>query len=106
MITKPFVIQEKKNVKTEIGDYAPEWSDTGNVNGILDLITGTDVNDAQNAITEQSTHVLIIQPVPSFKIDDTMRVIENDRWYSITYADDPAGQAHHLELYLTLGGEL
>lgn len=101
-----FIIQGSQKVKTSIGDYKSVWSDLGVVSGYLDLITGTDVNTLQKAIIEQSTHVAVLTPFPTFKITDGMRFVHDNRYYTITYADDPVGQQHHMELYLTFGGTL
>ena len=99
-----FTIQQFSQVDDGIGGYTEDWSKFKTVKGYLDLVTGTDINAVQNAIIEQSTHVVII---PSFTtgITDKMRVVDTaNRWYSITYADDPVGQHHHNELYVKFGG--
>ena len=101
-----FVIQQVTQVDDGIGGYEEKWAPFKDVFGYIDLLTGTDLNTSQNAITEQSTHVLVI---PNYESDitDKMRVVDdNKRYYSITYADDPVGQHHHNELYLTFGGVL
>lgn len=104
MLSNKYTIQKYEDVQQDLGDYEATWSDLGVVDGFLDMLTGTDVNDVQNAIIEQSTHVLIVMPIPDFVITDKMRVIFNGNYYSITYVDDPVGQHHHLEIYLTYGG--
>jgi len=101
-----FTIQQFSQFDDGIGGYTEEWANFKTVKGYLDLVTGTDINAVQNAIIEQSTHIVII---PSFTtgITDKMRVVDADnRWYSITYADDPVGQNHHNELYVKYGGVL
>ncbi|WP_048728705.1 head-tail adaptor protein [Carnobacterium sp. 1290_CSPC] len=101
-----FTIQQFSQFDDGIGGYTEEWAKFKTVKGYLDLVTGTDINAVQNAIIEQSTHIVII---PSFTtgITDKMRVVDADnRWYSITYADDPVGQHHHNELYVKFGGVL
>lgn len=106
MKQQEFVIQQKVNVETDIGDYMETWDDLGSVSGILDLLTGTDINTIQKAIVQQSTHIAVLMPKPSFEITDKMRLIYLDKYYAITYADNPAEQDHHMELYLTYGGVL
>lgn len=101
-----FTIQDEVDVETSIGDYMPTWSDVGSVTGIIDLLTGTDVNTIQKAIVQQSTHVAVLMPVPSIGITDKMRLIYGNKWYSITYVDNPAEQDHHMELFLTIGGDI
>lgn len=101
-----FEIQVMTQVDDGIGGYSEGWATFKAVQGYIDLLTGTDQNTLQNAFTEQSTHVLII-PQFTTGITDTMRVVDSqNRYYSITYADDPVGVGHHNELYLTFGGVL
>lgn len=102
--TQVFKIQSKTLTDDTIGGSTVAWGDTLSVNGVLDLITGSDNTALQNAFVEQSTHLLII-PKYTSDISDPMRVVdEYGRWYSITYVDDPVGQHHHLEVYLKFGG--
>lgn len=96
----------KERADDGLGGYIEEWTAVKTVEGYLDLLSGTDLNSAQNAITEESTHVLVI---PSYTegITDKMRVVDDDnRFYHITYADNPVGTNHHNELYLTFGSVL
>ena len=72
--------------------------------GYLDLVTGTDLNSVQNAIIEQSTHVLILPEFISWVTADMRIVDDQKRFYLITYADDPMGVHHHNELYCKFGG--
>ena len=99
-----FEIQRMTQVDDGIGGFTEDWAPFKTVQGYLDLITGTDLNTLQNAFTEQSTHVLII-PQFTAGITDKMRVVDsNNRYYTITYADDPVGVGHHNELYIKFGG--
>lgn len=101
-----FVIQQFIQFDNGIGGFIEDWDSFETVQGYIDLITGTDLNNVQNAITEQSTHILII-PTYTEGIKDNMRVVDKDnRYYSITYSDNPVGLNHHNELYLTFGGVL
>ena len=101
-----FEIEVMAQVDDGIGGFTENWAPFKTVQGYLDLITGTDLNTLQNAFTEQSTHLLII-PIYTEGITDDMRVVDNDnRYYSITYSDNPVGLNHHNELYLTFGGVL
>lgn len=99
-----FIIQQYTQKDDGIGGFKEEWASFKDVLGYLDLVTGTDQNTSQNAILEQSTHVMVI---PEFTqgITDKMRVLDgNGRYYDVTYSDDPVGVGHHNELYLTFGG--
>lgn len=99
-----FTIQSNAPTADGIGGHKDTWSKVKDVYGYLDLVTGSDNNTIQNAFVEQSTHILII-PTYTDGITDKMRVVDSaNRWYSITYVDDPVSQHHHLELYLKFGG--
>lgn len=101
-----FTIQHLIKTDDGIGGVNQEWETFITVNGYIDMLSGTDLNNIQNSFMEQSTHVLII---PSYTdgIKDTMRVIDKDnRKYTITYSDNPVNQNHHNEIYLTFGGVL
>lgn len=102
-----FVIQQNERVPDEIGGHKFKWTEFKPVEGYIDLITGTDLNTVQNAFVEESTHILII-PEFTTGITDKMRVVEkvSQRYYSITYADDPVGVGHHNEVYCKFGGVL
>ncbi|WP_346208393.1 head-tail adaptor protein [Caldifermentibacillus hisashii] len=101
-----FQIQQLTQIDDGIGGYIEDWTLFKEVQGYLDLVTGTDLNSVQNAIIEQSTHLLII-PEFTVGITDKMRVVdENKRYYTITYSDDPMGVHHHNEIYCKFGGVL
>lgn len=98
-----FEIQSQIEVDDELGGSIVQWNYWGKVEGYIDMLSGSDLHSLQNAITEESTHILII-PIFTEGITDGMRVIHNNRYYSITYSDDPVGQRHHNEIYLKYGG--
>ena len=99
-----FLIQAKTQADDGIGGFTEDWSDLKEVFGYLDLVTGTDLNSVQNAIIEQSTHVLILPEFISWVTADMRIVDDQKRYYTITYADDPMGVHHHNELYCKFGG--
>lgn len=99
-----FLIQAKTQADDGIGGFTEDWSDLEEVFGYLDLVTGTDLNSVQNAIIEQSTHVLILPEFISWVTADMRIVDDRKRYYTITYADDPMGVHHHNELYCKFGG--
>lgn len=104
MKTGVFTIQQRATTDDGIGGKTTTWAHWATVRGYLDLVTGSDENPQQNAFLERSTHVLII-PVFTDGITDKMRVVDSaGRWYHVTYSDDPVGQGHHNEVYLTYGG--
>ena len=99
-----FLIQAKTQADDGIGGFTEDWSDLKEVFGYLDLVTGTDLNNVQNAFIEQSTHLLILPEFISWVTAD-MRIVDSlKRYYTITYADDPMGVHHHNELYCKFGG--
>lgn len=101
-----FDIQHKTQVDDGLGGFTEGWDVFTSVEGYIDLITGTDQNNVQNAFVEDSTHILII-PEYTQGITDNMRVVDSDsRYYTITYSDNPVGVNHHNEVYLTYGGVL
>lgn len=99
-----FLIQAKTQADDGIGGFTEDWSDLKEVFGYLDLVTGTDLNNVQNAVIEQSTHLLILPEFISWVTADMRIVDDQKRFYLITYADDPMGVHHHNELYCKFGG--
>ncbi|WPC09777.1 phage head closure protein [Globicatella sp. PHS-GS-PNBC-21-1553] len=101
--------------KAQAGTVTPDgfggqitvWNDAiYNIKGYLDMLTGSDRNQSENAVTERSTHVLII-PEMRNDLNDKMRIVDsNGRAYLIEYVDDPVGVGHHLEVYLTYDKEV
>lgn len=101
-----FAIEKVEQVDDGIGSLVDTWIPAFYVEGYIDLLTGTDLSATQNAFAEESTHILII-PKYTEGITDKMRVLDsNNRYYSITYADNPVGMDHHNELYCKFGGDL
>lgn len=98
-----FTIQERTTVDDGISGVIESWDEFTTVEGYIDMLSGTDLNSLQSAITEESTHILII-PGYTPGITDKMRVVHGNRFYAITYSDNPVGQNHHNELYLKYGG--
>lgn len=103
IINRPHLIQKVKYKSDGMGGTLPDGYETfAVVDGVLDLLDGTDRNSTQNAVTEDSTHVLVILDYIE-GITDNMRVVdENYRVYDITYSDNPAGQNNHNEVLLAL----
>ncbi len=102
-----FNLQKKQQTDDGIGGFSETWKDYEPLEGYIDLVTGTNLSTVQNAFIEDSTHILTVPAYPSFAttIDDKMRIVDsNNRFYNITYVDDPVGQHHHLEIYLSFGG--
>ena len=100
---KEFLLQTRVLVDDGIGGVEEDWMDYITILGYLDMLSGTDLpaGGLNNAYVEESTHVLIIPDIPPEAIDDSMRVVEGtDRFYDITYVDNPVGVDHHLEVYL------
>lgn len=99
------IIQSVVQTEDGIGGVVESWQDAKAVKGYVDLITGTDNNfSVQKAITEDSTHVVIL---PSYEagIDTNMRLLdEQKRAYLITHVDDVMNIHHHLEIYCRFDG--
>lgn len=98
----------KKDYQSDgYGGSKETLTDTGvSLHGYLDLLSGTNrALNSQNAIIEESTHVLV---VPAFRDDLNDREFIKDqagRLYKITYIDNPVGVGHHLEIFLSLERE-
>jgi len=106
IISNIFRVHEKTQVSDGIGGFKDVWEDNGWVDGYLDLASGTDKNAIQNAMTEQSSHILTTDGMPALKIDANMRIEDkNKRIYTINYVDNVMDQDDHLEIYLDFGGE-
>lgn len=99
-----FALQEYEEVPNGIGGYKEEWTDKGELSGFLDLFSGSNRNyNNQNAIVEQSTHILITDYTEA--VNDKMKVVDSrGREYVITLIDDPLNIHDHLEIYLELSG--
>lgn len=106
---KPQYFDLEKKVQTDdgIGSFNEQWKRTAVMSGYLDLVTGTNQSTIQNAFIESSTHVFILPNIPDdLDITDQMRIVDSQgRWYSVTHVDNVMGQHHHLEVYVTFGGE-
>ncbi len=95
-------IQKQVQIDDGWGGSIQTWQDIDlpKVSMWLDMLTGDNRSAQQNAVVEESTHVLIIQPF-IVGITDNMRLVDKDnRVYAITYSDNPVGQNHHNEIYL------
>lgn len=95
-------IQKQVQIDDGWGGTEQTWQDVQlpKVSMWLDMLAGDNRSAQQNAVVEESTHVLIIQPY-IVGITDKMRFVDNgNRVYAITYSDNPVGQSHHNEIYL------
>ena len=79
-----FILQAKTQPDDGIGGFTEDWSDLKEVFGYLDLVTGTDLNNVQNAFIEQSTHLLILPEFISWVTADMRIVGDRKRYYTIT----------------------
>lgn len=97
-----FKVQDYIETDDELGGITQEYQDVYTGEGYLDLLSGTNQNQIQNATIEQSTHVLICDYFENYqsKIKDKMYVVLGGRRYLITYVDDPVQAHDHLEIYL------
>lgn len=94
-------IQNKTQKDDGIGGKTEAWNVFKTVRGYLDLQSGNDNTGRNNAVIEESTHVLVIpKHTPGITTDMRVQDPETGRLYSITLPDDPVGIHHHTELYL------
>lgn len=106
-LPQKFTIQEIKGQKPDgLGGLIDNWVLFGEVSGYLDLLTGADNLGQQHAFVEESTHVVVL-PVFTEGVTAAMRLVDTfQRYYAITYVDNPVNVNHHQELYVTFGGVL
>lgn len=105
-MSQEFRVQDLLQIPNSIGGFDNIWDDVKMLHGFLDMVSGSDLDNTQAAIVEESTHILISSMFVD-GITDNMRVVDkNNRVYEITYADNPMGICHHNELYLKFVGEL
>lgn len=97
-----FVVKQLIQVEDGIGGYEEDYQTVFISSGFLDLMTGTNENNVQNASVEQSTHILITEWFADYKdvIREQMVVDFDDMRYRITFVDNPTGYDDHLEIYL------
>lgn len=77
-----------------------EWNVVHTLEGLMDMITGSDEQTYQNSLIATSQQVLLSEDT-SFEVLSTDR-IRNPRTgveFEITYVDDPLELTHHLEIY-------
>ena len=96
-----FKVQSNNRMPDGEGGFITGWQDIDELQGYLDLVSGTNQNQyIHHAQIEESTHVLIV-PIYKDGITDKMRIVDvKNRAYQVTYVDDPVGIGHHLEIYL------
>lgn len=105
IVLQTFKVEQNNKAPDGIGGYVDNWELFKTIDGYLDMLTGTDLNSVQNAITEQSTHVVVTLEYYA-GITDQMRIVDDaGRLYTITYSDDPVGINHHNELMLNYAGD-
>lgn len=97
-----FKILQIEQIDTGI-DYKETKTVFTTVEGYIDRLTGSDDNKIQDAIVEESTHILITDKFVD-GITDNMEVAFKDRLYFIEYVDNVMELNHHLEIYLKYGG--
>lgn len=95
------ILREKDTGKLdERNNPIMEWDVVHELDGLMDMITGSDEQTYQNSLIATSQQVLISEDT-SFEVLSTDR-IRNPRTgveFEITYVDDPMELAHHLEIY-------
>ncbi len=105
----PYVITVQESSPTDdgIGGKTATWSNSGELLGYIDTVTGTDLptGTGDNAFIENSTHVAVIPDgIGAVEVSDKHRLVCNGRIYDVTYVDDPVGIGHHHEIYLRYSG--
>lgn len=97
---KEYKVQVNTPVDNNIGGFVSSWNDLRTIYGWIDYLSGTDQNTLQNALTQESTHILVTDRIYA-GITGKMRIVDAyGRDYQITFVDNPGNEDHHLEIYL------
>lgn len=95
------ILREKETGKLdELNDPIIEYQTVHEIDGWLDLITGSDEQAYQNSLIPTSSHLFLSEDM-SFEIETTDRIKEvvSGLEYEITFVDDVMGLGDHYEIY-------
>lgn len=94
-------IQRSSSVPNGIGGYSQAWAThISDYDGVLDQLTGNERISADK-VSLNSTHILIGQVVD---VNESDRVIHNNKIYEIKNVDNPMNMDRHLEILLEYKG--
>lgn len=97
------IIQEKKGVKNDFGEFVSAYTDKYTLLGWLDMISASDSYKYKGKF-EESTHVFICDYQEIDLVANECRLICNDAIYEVLYIDDPMNLHEHLEILLKYTG--
>lgn len=94
------ILREKASDKLdELNDSVYEYQVIGEINGWLDLITGSDEQAYQNSLIPTSSHIFLSEDM-SVEIETTDRIVDcKNIEYEITFVDNVMGLNDHYEIY-------
>lgn len=93
---------DKTGKRNSLGQIVHDFKEADDFEGWFDFLSGEE-NNNQNAITAESTHVIITFDTSlEIAISDRIRFKEKD--YEVTYVDNPMELDDHLEIFLKAVG--
>ena len=104
-----------EHTRNEVGSRVPVWHDVVELEGFIDLQTGTSPYTTYNAKVQESTHVFVGDYVPipdTLEVDgqiiqvcaENARMVVDSQRYDVMLFDDPMKLHDHLEIFLKFTG--
>lgn len=103
------------HTRNEVGKRVPIWHDVMELEGFIDLQSGSTPYTTYNAPIQESTHVFVGDYVPipdTLEVDgqivqvcaENARMVAKSQEYDVMLIDDPMELHDHLEIYLKFTG--
>ena len=103
------------HTRNEVGARVPKWHDVVELEGFIDLQSGSSPYTTYNAKIQESTHVFVCDYVPipdTLEVDGQIvqvcagnaRMVANSQRYDVMLIDDPMGLHKQLEIFLKFTG--
>lgn len=102
MSTFTILKYDKTGKRNSLGQIIHDFQESGSFDGWIDFLGGEESN-SQNAITADSTHIIITFET-SLEISISDRIRFKNRDYEVTYVDNPMELDDHLEIFLKAVG--
>lgn len=103
------------HTRNEVGVRVPKWHDVVELEGWIDLQSGSSPHTTYNAKIQESTHVFVgdYKPIPAtLEVDgqivqvcaENARMVADSQRYDVMVIDDPMGLHEQLEIFLKYTG--
>lgn len=102
MSTFTILKYDKTGRRNSLGQIIHDFQESSTFGGWIDFLGGEE-SISQNAITADSTHIIITFET-RLEISISDRVRFKDRDYEVTYVDNPMELDDHLEIFLKAVG--